>query len=141
MRYTRDMNAAFLQQYWALLAASVLILGITMFVVFRLLQDSRRGRLAKALEHLREREKALAAAAKGVAKARAHAEKLHSRGDSVPPGKLLAAKDALEEARDTERLLGEQVLVVRNAARTVILEEYPPKAQDAMRRKYLGETT
>jgi hypothetical protein len=55
------MNAAFLQQYWALLAASVLILGITMFVVFRLLQDSRRGRLAKALEHLREREKALAA--------------------------------------------------------------------------------
>ena len=135
------MNAAFLQQHWALLVASVLILGITLFVVFRVLQDSRRGRLAKALEHLREREKALAAATKGVAKARAQAEKLHSKGDSVPPGKLLAAKDALEEARDTERLLGEQVLVVRNEARTVILEDYPAKHHEAMRRKYLRETT
>ena len=135
------MNAAFLQQHWALLVASVLILGITLFVVFRVLQDSRRGRLAKALEHLREREKALAAAARGVAKARTQVEKLHNRGDSVPPGKLLAAKDALEEARDTERLLSDQVLVVRNEARTVILEDYPAKRHEAMRRKYLRETT
>jgi hypothetical protein len=135
------MNAAFLQQHWALLVASVLVLGITLFVIFRVLQDSRRGRLAKALEHLREREKALAAATRGVAKARLQVEKLRQRGDAVPPGKLLAAKDALQEAVDTERLLGEQVLVVRNAARTVILEDYPPKRHEAMRRKYLRETT
>lgn len=135
------MNAAFLQQHWALLIASVLILGVALFVVFRLIQGSRRGRFAEALERLRERERALAAATRTVAKTKARVEKLQARGDSVPPGKLLAARDALEEARETERLLNDQVLVVRNAARTVILEEYPPNRHEAMRRKYLREST
>jgi hypothetical protein len=135
------MNAAFLQQHWALLIASVLILGVALFVVFRLMQGSRRGRLAAALGRLRERNKALATATRNVAKAKGRVEKLHSGGDSVPPGKLLAAKDALEEARDIERLLNDQVLVVQNEARTVILEDYPPNRHEAMRRKYLRETT
>jgi hypothetical protein len=134
------MNGAFLQQYWAPLVASVLILGIALFVVFRLLQDSRRGRLAEALQHLRERERALEAAARDVRKAGARLEKLRGKGDSVPPGRVLEAKDALQEASETERLLKEQVMVVRNNARTVILEDYPPKRHEAMRRKYLGES-
>jgi flagellar biosynthesis/type III secretory pathway M-ring protein FliF/YscJ len=134
------MNAAFVQQHWALLVASVLIVAIVLFVIFRLMQDSRRGRLAEALGHMRERERALAAVSKSIIKASARLEKLQAKGDSVPPGKVLAAKDALQEARETEKLLNEQVLVVRNNARLVILEDYPTKHHEAMCRKYLGET-
>ena len=134
------MTRDFVQQNWALVAASVLIVAIALFIVFRLLQDSRRGRLAAALNHLRERERALDAATRGVSKAGARLEKLQAKGDSVPPGQVLAAKDALAEATETERLLNEQVLVVRNQARMVILEDYPTKDHDAMRRKYLRET-
>ena len=135
------MNAATLQQHWALIAASVLFLGILLFVVFRLLQDSRRGRLAKALQHLGERERAQAGAKKAVSKAGVRLQKLQARGDSVPPAQVLAARDALTEAEETLRLLHDQVLVVRNNARTIIIEDYPSKRHEAMRRKYLGETT
>jgi len=134
------MNVALLQQYWALIAASVLFGAIALFVLFRLFQDSRRGRLAAALTHMRERERALEAATRSVGKAGKRLEKLQARGDSVAPGQVLAAKDALAEAQETEKLLSEQVLVVRNQARLVILEDYPTSKHDAMRRKYLRET-
>ena len=134
------MNASLLQQYWALIAASVLIVGIVLFVLYRLLEDSRRGRLAKALTHLRERERALSGARKDLAKAQARLEKLQARADSVPPGKVLETKDEIRAAEETVRLLDGQVQVVRNNARTVILEEYPPKQHAAMLKKCLGET-
>lgn len=135
------MNAAFLQQYWALIAASVLIFAIVLFVLFRLLHDSRRGRLSRALQHLSKRERAQKTAGKAVHKVRERLQKLQDKGDSVPPAQLAAAQDAVLEAEETLRLLDEQVLVVRNNARTVIVEDYPPKQHAAMRRKYLGETT
>jgi hypothetical protein len=134
------MNATTLQQYWALIAASVLIFAIALFVVYRLVEDSRRGRLASALNHLRERERALAKASKTLARAQSGLEKLQRRGDSVPPGKVLEAKDALQAADETVRLLNDQVLVVRNDARTVILEDYPPKRHAAMLKRCLGES-
>ena len=128
-------------QYWALIIASVLGLGILLFVVFRLLQDSRRGQLSSAMHELRERGQALQSASKTVAKCLSKCEKLAAAGDKVPPNKLLAAKDALAEARETEALLKDQVLVLRNNARTIILQDYPPARHEAMCRKYLGETT
>jgi len=134
------MNAALLQQYWALIAASVLFGAIALFVLFRLFQDSRRGRLGAALTHMHERERAHEAATRSVSKAGKRLEKLQAKGDSAAPGQVLAAKDALAEAQETEKLLGEQVLVVRNQARLVILEDYPTRKHDAMRRKYLRET-
>ena len=127
-------------QYWALIVASILGLAIALFVVFRLFQDSRRGRLASALNELHERERALQSALKDVSKSLSKCEKLAASGDKVPPNKLLAAKDALAEARETEALLQDQVLVLRNNARTIILQDYPPTRHDAMRRKHLGET-
>ena len=127
-------------RYWALIIASVLALAILVFVVFRLVQDSRRGRLSSALNELREREQSLQSASRKAAKALLKYEKMASRGDKVPPNKLLAAKDALAEARETERLLGDQVLVLRNNARTIILQDYPPAKHAVMRRRHLGET-
>jgi len=134
------MTRDFVQQNWALVAASVIIVAIVLFILYRQLQDSRRGRLAAALGHLRERERALEAVTRSVNKAGNRLQKLQAKGDSVPPGQVDAAKDALTEARETERLLNEQVQVVRNTARMVILEDYPTKDHDAMRRKYLRET-
>ena len=134
------MNAASLQQHWALIAASILIVTIVLFVLYRLVEDSRRGRLARALQHLRERERALAAAHKVLHKAQTRLDKLRSRGESVPPAKVLEAKDAVQAADETVRLLDDQVLVVRNTARTVILEEYPPTRHAAMLKKCLGES-
>lgn len=128
-------------QYWALIIASFLGLAIAMFVAFRLIQDSRRGQLASALHELREREQALQSASKTVSKSLLKCEKLAAKGDKVPPNKMLAAKDALAEARETEALLKDQVLVLRNNARTIILQDYPPNRHEAMCRKYLGEST
>lgn len=67
-------------------------------------------------------------------------EKLAAISDRIPPNKILAAKDALAETRETEALLTDQVLVLRNNARTIILQEYPPNRHETMCRKYLGES-
>ena len=134
------MTLELVQQNWALVLASVFGLAIALFLGFRVLSDSRRGRLAAAIEHLRERERALARARKAKAKAAARLENLRARGGSVPPVKLESARNGLAEAEETEKLLADQVLVVRNTARTRILEDYPPNRHDAMLQKYLGET-
>lgn len=126
--------------YWALIIASLLGLAVFLFVLFRLLQDSRHGQLSSALRELREREEALQNASKITAKSLLKYEKLAAGGDKVPPNRYLAAKDALAEARDTESLLKDQVLVLRNNARTIILQDYPPAKHAAMCRKYLGES-
>ncbi len=128
-------------QYWALIVASILGLAIALFVVFRLFQDSRRGQLASALNELRAREQSLHSTSKRVSKLLKKCEKQAASGDKVPPNKLLGAKDALAEARETEALLKDQVLVLRNNARNIILQDYPPTQHEAMCRKYLGETS
>ena len=127
-------------QYWALIIASVLGLAILLFIVFRLLQDSRRGQLSSALNELRQREQTLQSASKKVSKSLLKCEKLAASGDKIPPNKMLAAKDALAEARETEALLKDQVLVLRNNARTIILQDYPPAKHEVMCRRYLGES-
>ena len=126
--------------YWALIIATVLGFAILLFVVFRLAQDSRRGQLSSALDELHERERALKITSRKVAKYMAKCNKLASRSDKVPPNKVLAARDALAEARETERLLQDQVLVLRNNARTIILQDYPPAKHEKMCRRLLGES-
>ena len=133
------MTVEDVQQNWALVIASVLALAIVLFLFWRTLQDSRRGRLARALRHLRDRERALRKATTSADKAAQQFSRLSAKGDSVPPAKVLAAKDALAATQETERLLRDQVLVVRNTARTIILDEFPPKRHVSLLRKYLGE--
>lgn len=134
------MTVEVVQQNWALVIASVLGLAILLFVLSRVLQDSRRGRLAQALRHVRDRERALRKATKSADKAAQQFARLSAKGDSVPPAKVLASKDAIAATQETERLLRSQVLVVRNNARTIILEEFPPKRHASLLRKHLGET-
>jgi uncharacterized membrane protein YccC len=134
------MVAEVLQKNWALAVAIVLGVAIALFVAVRVLQDSRQGRLNRALRDLRDRERALRKASKAADKAAARLSNLSTRGDTVPPRKLVGAKDALAAAQETERLLRDQVLVVRNTARTIILEDFPPRRQDALLTRYLGES-
>ena len=129
-----------LQQNWALLIASVLGLGIVLFVLFRASQDSRRGRLGSALTYLRDRERAAQKAAKALDKASSRIERLRARSESVPPKLADAARDALTEAQELQKLIDDQLLIARNNVRLLIVEEYPPKRHDAMRSKYLGES-
>jgi hypothetical protein len=129
-----------LQQNWALLIASVLGLGIVLFVLFRASQDSRRGRLGSALTYLRDRERAAQKAAKALDKAGSRIERLSVRSESVPPKQADAARDALAEAQELQKLIDDQLLIARNNVRLLIVEEYPPKRHDAMRSKYLGES-
>jgi hypothetical protein len=134
------MTIDYLQQNWALLIASVLGLGIVLFVLLRASQDSRRGRLGSALTYLRDRERAAQKAAKALDKASSRIERLRARSESVPPKLADAARDALTEAQELQKLIDDQLLIARNNVRLLIVEEYPPKRHDAMRSKYLGES-
>jgi len=139
--YGFTMTIDTLTQYWALVIASVLGAAVMIFLVFRVFHDSTRGRLQAAVKHLRERQKAAQAASRVVDRAVAKLDRLQSRSESVSPSQVQGARDALEEARGFQKLVDDQVLVVRNNVRTVILEEYPPKRHAAMRHKYLAERT
>ena len=134
------MTIDYLQQNWALVIASVLGLGIVLFVLLRASQDSRRGRLASALAYMRDRERAAQAAAMAISKGNARIERLRARAASVAPKQLEEARDALVEAQELERLIDDQLLIARNNVRMLILEEYPPKRHEAMRSRYLGES-
>jgi hypothetical protein len=135
------MTIDYLQQNWALVIASVLGLGVLLFVLFRASQDSRRGRLGAALTYMRDRERAAAKAVKALEGATRKIERLRAKSDSVPPKQADAARDALREAEELQKLINDQLLIARNDVRQLITEEYPPKRHEAMRSKYLGETT
>ncbi len=134
------MTIDYLQQNWALLIAGVLGLGIVLFVLFRASQDSRRGRLGVALTYMRDRERAARKALKVLEEATRKIERLRARSESVPPKQADAARDALREAQELQKLIDDQLLIARNNVRLLITEEYPPKRHEAMRRKLLGES-
>ncbi len=134
------MTIDYLQQNWALLIAGVLGLGIVLFVLFRASQDSRRGRLGAALTYMRDRERAARKALKVLEEATRKIERLRARSESVPPKQADAARDALREAQELQKLIDDQLLIARNNVRLLITEEYPPKRHEAMRRKLLGES-
>ena len=135
------MTQEFLLQNWALVIASVLGTGIVLFVIYRIYRDSARGRLRAAVTYLRHRQRAAQSAAKAVDKAQARLERLRAKADSVVPKQADAARDALVEAQELRKLIGDQLLIAQNDVRVLIVEEYPPRRHKAMRQKYLGEHT
>ena len=133
------MTIEYLMQNWALVVASILGTAVLFFVLFRVFQDSARGRLQANVRQLRNRERAAQTAARAVEKATARLERLRAKADAVKPRHAEEAKEALGEARELQKIIDSQVLVARNNVRTLILEEYPPKRHEAMRNKYLAE--
>ena len=133
------MNLENAQQYWALLVAAAIAAGVLIFIGFRLLQDSARGRLAAEVGKLRDREKAARKAARRASRARKRLDKLRSRADKVKPRLVEEARGRLEDAEAMQKIADDQVLVARNLVRQIIVEEYPPRRQAALRRRLLPE--
>jgi uncharacterized protein YlxW (UPF0749 family) len=133
------MMVDILGKYWALVAASVLGAAVLLFLVFRVFEESDRGRLLDRVRELRSREREANKAQKAADRAAARLERLRARADSVKPRLGQEASEALEDARALQKIADDQVLVARNHVRKIILEEYPPKRHAAMRAKYLRQ--
>jgi len=133
------MSFEFALRNWALVAASVVGTAIVLFLLYRSFMDSARGRLLRTTRRLRECRLAAARAAAAVDRAERKLEKLRARADSVKPRHGTEAGEALEDARALRKIADDQVLIAENHIRKVILEEFPPKRQKALRARYLPE--
>lgn len=132
------MIAELLIRNWALVAASILATGILLFVLVRLYRDSDRGQLGNLVRELQGRYKAVSRAQKGVDKAAERLDALRERAPTVKPRHVEEAGEALEDARMLLNNANDQVLIAEKDVRQLIVDEYPPNQQEALRRKYLS---
>lgn len=137
LRYGRTMSSEILQQHWALVVASVIGLAVLLMYLAQLLVSSRRVRLNASLQALRRKEKVAARAAKGVATLRKKLERLRRRAESVRPNVIEELRGELADAEALMKIANDQVLVARNQVRKIIVEEFPPKRQEALRKRLL----
>ena len=131
------MRTEILIRNWALVAASVLGTAIALFVLYRLYQASRQGRLRAAVRRLRRQKLAAAKAAKRLDKAATRLAQLRSRADSTRPRNLSEADEAVQDASALKNIADDLVLIAIKEVREVIVEEFPPNRQDGLRTKYL----
>ena len=131
------MTLEFVTRNWSLVAASVLITAIAMFVLFRVYTDSARGQLRARLRALKARYQAVDKADAAVLRCERKLARLGERVASVKPRHVEEAREALEDARALLKIATDQVLIAENHVRTIIVEEFPPNRQDALRHKYL----
>lgn len=132
------MTVEFAIRHWSLLAASVLGLAILLFVSYRVYADSARGLLHRNARTLRSRYRDAKRAARSVEKAVAALKGLQDRSSSVKPRHVQEASEALADAQALCKIAEDRVLIAENHVRKVIVEEFPPTRQDAMREKYLN---
>ena len=131
------MSTEILIRNWALVAASVLGTAIALFVLYRLYQASRQGRLRAAVRRLRRQKLAAEKAAKRLDKAATRLAQLRSRAASTRPRNLSEADEAVQDASALKKIADDLVLVAIKEVREVIVEEFPPNRQDVLRTKYL----
>lgn len=131
------MSIEFLVRHWSLVAASVIATAIALFVLFRVFTDSARGQLRGRVRTL-DRCYRDAARARTVAdKADSQLTRLRSNSSRVKPRHLQEASEALQDARALLKIADDQVLVAENHVRKIIVEEFAPARQDALRRRFL----
>lgn len=133
------MRTDFLIQNWALFAAAVLGTVVTLFVLFRVFQESRRGRLQACARELRRSRARLRKASHTSARTATRLERLQARSDSVPPRRLQEATDARDDALALEKIASDQLLIAKNQLRKLIVEEFPPRRQAVLRSRYLAD--
>lgn len=131
------MTPAFLLRYWALLIAGILGIGVSLFVLWRLWLESPRGQLAVARKRLRARMRAMARRERSLRRSERVLARLEEHADSVRPSQLEAASEAVEDARALAKIAHDQLLVAENMLRKVIVEEFPPRRHEPLRRRYL----
>jgi len=131
------MSVDYLQQNWALVAASVIGVAVLLFALWRVWQDSTRGRLGAALARLARTRTESRRQQRKVRGARVRLEHLQGRAEHVQPRRLQEATEALQDAEALSRIAGDQVLIAENHVRKIIVEEFPPKRHEALRARYL----
>ncbi len=131
------MTAEIIIRNWALVAASVLGTAVLLFVLFRLYRQSGRGRLRATVRELRSQEQAAMKARVAVDKAAGRLDRLRARAASTKPRLVQEAEGLLHDARALQKIANDQVLIARNHVRKIILEEYPPRRHEALRRRLL----
>lgn len=131
------MTPPFLQQYWALLVASMVGGAALMFAAWRAWQDSPRGRLVAARRRLRSTCLEAQRRHKALKRLSATLAGLEKRAESVKPRRLDEAAAAVQDADALLKIAGDQVLIAKNHVRKIIVEEFPPKRHERMRSKYL----
>ena len=131
------MTMQWVTHNWALVAASVLGLAILLFVLYRLYEASPRGRLSAHVAVLRQHKNEVTQAETRLTKASEQLSALRSKADTTKPRLLSEAEEAIHDAQSLQKIAGDQVLRAQKRLRDVILEEFPPKRQDVLRRKYL----
>jgi len=123
---------------WALVVAGILGSGILLFVLVRLYRESDRGQLGNRVRALQACHKEVARAQKGLDKASERLDELRRKASTVKPRHVEEAGEAIEDARMLLNNANDQVLIAEKDVRQLILDEYPPNQQDALRRKYLN---
>lgn len=133
------MTVDHLQQYWALLAASVLGLAIALFIVFRSFEDSARGKLTRLLRSYDSKVLAANKARKTAERSANKLRRLQAKKGSAIPRELQEASDALGDAEALLKIAADQVLIAANLVRKTIVEEFPINQHEKMRHKYLQD--
>lgn len=133
------MDIELLLKNWGLAVAVVLLLGVAMFVIAALVRRAPWGQLRQALVECKARRNEHKVALSAASKAEKRLAGLLPRADTVKPRRLQEAKDRLEDARALAKIADDQLMIARNHVRRVILEEYPPRKHEQLRRKYLPD--
>ena len=123
---------------WALVVAGILGSGILLFVLVRLYRESDRGQLGNRVRALQACYKEVSRAQKGLDKASERLDALRENAPTVKPRYVEEAGEAMEDARMLLNNANDQVLIAEKDVRQLILDEYPPNRQEALRQKYLA---
>jgi hypothetical protein len=132
------MTLDLLQQHWALLAAGIVGTAVVLFAAWRAWLDSPRGRLHLARKQLRAKIREARKHGRAGGRATVRLDRLVTNSDSVRPSRLEEATDAVRDAQALLKIANDQVLIAENHVRKIIVEEFPPKHHERMRRKYLA---
>ncbi len=130
------IDEAWIRDYWAPLAASVIVGGVVFYLLCRAWAGSRRGRLRRCAKDYRDTRRLFVTAERELERAARQVTKLEQRADAVAPRRLDEARNARSDAHRLCEIRTDQLKVAENHLRRIILEEYPPSRHSSMLRRY-----
>lgn len=133
------MEWHFAKQNWALFGAMLVALMVAVTIAMQTLARTAWNRLRRARGDVEEERRKLSKAETAARKAEARVDRLMQKHDSVKPRVLQEAREALQDARALAKIADDRLMVAENQVRKIIHEEFPPRKQEKMRRKYLPD--
>ena len=124
---------------WALVVAAGIGVVLALVIIGNLITRTGWGQLRQNLHFLAKARKNEAKAMKAVEKAESIARQLDENAEQTKPRLLQEAKDALQDARALAKIANDKLMVAENHVRRIILDEYAPVRQEALRQKYLPD--